>query len=712
MANETLKTMNTRIALKADALSNWLTSTVQLYNGEVALGYDSETKRYEIRIGTAEGKTWSELAESNIVLSSKNILNLAYDSYELSNVTPNGSKDFKFQLVGRDPATQQKTAIGEPIIIPEVDFTEVNSKIDYISGEVSTILETTIPTVKSDLSNALSTYTDTKVGALETDLIGKIATAKQEAITSAESDATSKANQALADAKTYANQISTDLSTDYQSQIDGIKREIADGIHFIGHVDEIDDALGTYTIGETTTEAKNGDLVILNSAEYIWSEIAGKWELFGDEGNFATKSYVDDAVLSVTNSVYQVDDLTDEQVQEYRKTEHNAKGDILINRVTIKDKNGNAVSGTDGEVKKQFTAYVFNGSAWVAMDGNYNAENTYLADDIVITQAFGQYGIDSTLGRGTIPCKGWNMKELISKSFARATPATKVNPTRSVSTPSNYNATVEVGTWTSGANGNNALVFTYTADGQWSNYNAGKVAGNTVLKKDITITRTASMTAEQAAAYGITYNVNAINASYSYEGDETLAIGSSVQVDSIATSDLSVQYRDSQYNLYTYSISGKWQAGTTVPVNNLGEDDPENKIGAGNFTTSTGTVSVVAGKRRRFWYVGNDTATVTDNEFFRGLATSTNSDFNATTKTKDLTIPAGTKRVVFAIQLANATLAEVIDVDGMGLNVAGTFTSKQLDIEGANGFDAKTYTVFECVNAAGLKATTYKIKVA
>ena len=166
MANETLKTLNTRIALKADTMSNWSASTVQLYNGEVALGYDSATGKYEVRIGTAEGKTWSQLAESNIVLSSKNILNLAYDSYELSNVTPDGSKDFKFQLVGRDPATQEKVAIGTPITIPEVDFTEVNNKIDYISGEVSTIVETTIPAVKTELSNVLSTYTDTQIGAL------------------------------------------------------------------------------------------------------------------------------------------------------------------------------------------------------------------------------------------------------------------------------------------------------------------------------------------------------------------------------------------------------------------------------------------------------------------------------------------------------------------------------------------------------------------
>ena len=332
----------------------------------------------------------------------------------------------------------------------------------------------------------------------------------------------------------------------------------------------------------------------MNSAEYIWSESARKWELFGDEGNFATKKYVDDAkaaaIASTRNAVYVETDLADDAIAAYKADATKNAGDILINKVTIKDKDGNAISGTDGKAKTQFTAYVWNGTAWAAMDGNYNAENTYLADDITITQTFGQYGIDSTSGRGTIPCKGWNMKELISKSFAKATSATKVNPTRSVSTPSNYSDTVEVGTWKSGANGNNAIKFTYTADGKWNEYNAGKTAGNTVLKKDIAITRTASMTGEQAAAYGITYNVNAINASYSYSGDETLAIGSSVQIDSIATSDLSVQYRDAQYNLYTYSISGKWQAGTTVPVNNLGDADPGNKVGAGSFATSTGTV--------------------------------------------------------------------------------------------------------------------------
>ena len=400
MANETLKTLNTRIALKADTMSNWSASTVQLYNGEVALGYDSATGKYEVRIGTAEGKTWSQLAESNIVLSSKNILNLAYDSYELSNVTPEGSKDFKFQLVGRDPATQQKVAIGTPITIPEVDFTEVNSKIDGVAERVSTIETTTIPAVKSELEG----YTNTKVGALETDLTGKIATAKSEAISAAAADATTKANQALSDAKTYANQISADLSADYQKQINDIKDNIADGIHFIGHVDAINDKPGTYTIGQVTTEAKNGDLVILNSAEYIWSGTTKKWELFGDEGNFATKKYVDDAkgeAIAATKNTVKI--YTDTAVTAF--TNGTNVGDIAINKKTI-----------TGD-KKEYTAYVWNGAAWEAMDGNYSADNVFMPENMIITEKFGKYDIPSS-GSKELTCAGMTIKAFINDAFA------------------------------------------------------------------------------------------------------------------------------------------------------------------------------------------------------------------------------------------------------------------------------------------------------
>lgn len=238
-------------------------------------------------------------------------------------------------------------------------------------------------------------------------MTGKIATAKSEAIAAAAADATTKANQALADAKTYANQISADLSSDYDSKIKAIKDEIADGIHFIGHVDAINDN-GSYTIGEATTEAKNGDLVILNSAEYIWSETAKKWELFGDEGNFATKKYVDDAASTAENNAIAatkntVTIYTDKTVAEF--TSGTNVGDIAINKKTI-----------TGD-KKEYTAYVWNGAAWEAMDGNYSADNVFMPENMIITEKFGKYDIPAS-GSKELTCAGMTVKAFINDAFA------------------------------------------------------------------------------------------------------------------------------------------------------------------------------------------------------------------------------------------------------------------------------------------------------
>jgi hypothetical protein len=54
-----------------------------------------------------------------------------------------------------------------------------------------------------------------------------------------------------------------------------------------------------------------------------------------------------------------------------------AKGDIII----IKD--------NIAEDKWQHTSYVYNGSEWAAMDGNYDAENVYFSDDILVTTKVG-----------------------------------------------------------------------------------------------------------------------------------------------------------------------------------------------------------------------------------------------------------------------------------------------------------------------------------
>jgi len=43
----------------------------------------------------------------------------------------------------------------------------------------------------------------------------------------------------------------------------------------------------------------------------------------------------------------------------------------------------------------------------------------------------------------------------------------------------------------------------------------------------------------------------------------------------------------------------------------------------------------------------------------------------------------------------------------MGLDVKGNFTATTYSVEGASAGYATDYTVFECINGSGLKATTY-----
>ena len=59
-------------------------------------------------------------------------------------------------------------------------------------------------------------------------------------------------------------------------------------------------------------------------------------------------------------------------------------GDIAINKKTI-----------TGD-KKEYTAYVWNGAAWEAMDGNYSADNVFMPENMIITEKFGKYDIPTT----------------------------------------------------------------------------------------------------------------------------------------------------------------------------------------------------------------------------------------------------------------------------------------------------------------------------
>ena len=102
-------------------------------------------------------------------------------------------------------------------------------------------------------------------------------------------------------------------------------------------------------------------------------------------------------------------------------------------------------------------------------------------------------------------------------------------------------------------------------------------------------------------------------------------------------------------------------------------------------------------------FLGEDLSSI-DSAFIRA-----GSNKGSTIETQnDIVIPAGTKRVVVAIpSTSTLKLTQVIDVDGMGLDVFGNFTLSSVNVEGLNNYEAKAYNVWVAENANGMAATHY-----
>lgn len=67
--------------------------------------------------------------------------------------------------------------------------------------------------------------------------------------------------------------------------------------------------------------------------------------------------------------------------------------------------------------KYQYTAYVYNGTSWVAMDGNYSANSIYFDTDLIVTSPIGvitQEKIDEGSGSITLSTKGKNISEVFT----------------------------------------------------------------------------------------------------------------------------------------------------------------------------------------------------------------------------------------------------------------------------------------------------------
>lgn len=155
---------------------------------------------------------------------------------------------------------------------------------------------------------------------------------------------------------------------------------------------------------------------------------------------------------------------------------------------------------------------------------------------------------------------------------------------------------------------------------------------------------------------------------------------------------------------YRITAKANYAAGA-IAVDNLGDpSNPTVQIAAGSKSANGGYIT---GYRAWFMHVGESLDAI-DSAFIRGT-----SNMGSTPTTQSgVNIPAGTKRVMVAIPTTSSLkLKQVIDVDGMGLDVFGNFTPTIVNVEGLNGYAAKAYNVWVAENANGMAATHYNLVI-
>ena len=305
--------------------------------------------------------------------------------------------------------------------------------------------------------------------------------------------------------------------------------------------------------------------------------------------------------------------------------------------------------------KKEYTAYVYNGTNWAAMDGNYNAENVYFDSNLTITADIGVQTVTS--GSKELQTTGKNLKQVLDMIMAQ-----EQNP--KITQPSVSITCTQMGNYEVGSK----------VTPQWSvTLNPGSYS------------------------YGPATGVTAT--SYSVSDTDS----NSAETASGSFPELTVEDGEN----YSISATVQHSAGA-VPKTNLGNDYAAGKIAEGSKSSSKGTIT---GHRKTFYGTTTDKGVETTSAIIRGLSGKSNVAFNNGSTFK-VSIPVGALRVLIAYPATLRDVTSIKDDNAMSAEIKTGFTLSTVAVEGANNYTATNYKVYTMDFAnANDTANTYTVTI-
>ena len=318
---------------------------------------------------------------------------------------------------------------------------------------------------------------------------------------------------------------------------------------------------------------------------------------------------------------------------------------------------------------------------WSAMDGNYSASNVFIKKGIKLTKEVGNYAKDYNIAAGT------SLETILSGLLQKEAEPSVTKPSASISV--------------SGGSGEVGTQYTVpTAKlsiGGVGSYTYGPATGVVFNIGDIKLAEGA----EPTTASNYTTNTAKVSA----KTDNLLSLK--------ATGDKAT-YGDTA-TTYTFSGSASYQAATASPITNLGNPSKtQSAIAAGSCTIDDKTATF-SGWRK--WFKGGDTATDFNSATIRKLTNSTAAITNHTFELKAADY-AGCSRIVIAIPTAaKKKISSVLLKSSSNADITGEFkkintADNVISVEGANGYTAASYDVWEYKPASLDSTEVYTITIA
>lgn len=288
--------------------------------------------------------------------------------------------------------------------------------------------------------------------------------------------------------------------------------------------------------------------------------------------------------------------------------------------------------------KYSYTGYVYNGTDWAAMDGNYNAGNVYFDEDMLFTYQFGKYKL--TNGNVTVPAAGKSLKELLMSAHVDIIDPTSTDPTFGLSASSNKSG--EVGS-------------AYTLPSATATFTDGKYSYGYVTAEGAKVAGTNTGAGITAATIDITCDKSSDVKNATSTNSATLNLTTANLNEGV---DAGLLFSDTSIT-YNFTASCTYPASTRTPTNNVGETSNADTgttyspIAGGEWSATKKNqktaACTVSGWRKMF--MGTVDSTNTNTEIDTTLIRSTmNKLINAqvSTSAQTFTVPVGATKIIVA----------------------------------------------------------------